>query len=116
MNMIVPGIVVPFRAGNVSSRGAAHLLQTDTKKTYRVTAEQGIQLLPRRRGDATAVSPVSAGPRREIAAKISPLLVHYLVGDGFTATHGHPGIVMLAHSAHMQISPAGRALRHPPQG
>jgi|GEM_PF-2422803 hypothetical protein len=38
MNMIVPGIVVPFRAGNVSSRGAAHLLQTDTKKTYRVTA------------------------------------------------------------------------------
>lgn len=38
MNMIVPGIVVPFRAGNVSSRGDAQLLQTDAMKTYRVTA------------------------------------------------------------------------------
>jgi hypothetical protein len=38
MNMNVPGTVVPFRAGNISGRGDANLLQTDTKKTYRVTA------------------------------------------------------------------------------
>ena len=38
MNMIGPGTVVPFRAGNVSSRGDAQLLQTDAMKTYRVTA------------------------------------------------------------------------------
>ncbi len=38
MNTIVPGTVVPFRAGNVSSRGDAYLLQTDAMKTYRVTA------------------------------------------------------------------------------
>ena len=38
MNTIMPGTVVPFRVGNVSSRGDAQLLQTDAMKTYRVTA------------------------------------------------------------------------------
>ena len=38
MNTIVPGTVVPFRSGNVSSRGDAYLLQTDAMMTYRVTA------------------------------------------------------------------------------
>ena len=38
MNTIMPGTVVPFRVGNVSSRGDAHLQKTDAMKAYTVTA------------------------------------------------------------------------------
>lgn len=38
MTGIMPGVVVPFRAGNVASRAAAQISKSGAMKTYRVTA------------------------------------------------------------------------------